>query len=131
MSDMSNNRPLSPHLQIYRLIPTMFISIVHRITGVVVYFGAIGVVIWFLCVAEGSSAVDVLREYTNWFLFKITLFLYSWAVIHHMLGGIRYLFWDSGFLLDKNISTKLAKINIIASILIVIGVWVLKYTLGK
>ncbi|MEG8099128.1 succinate dehydrogenase, cytochrome b556 subunit [Candidatus Liberibacter brunswickensis] len=126
MSNFNNNRPISPHLQIYKLIPTMFVSIAHRITGSVVYLGTPGVVLWFFCVASGKSALSYLRYYTESYFLKICFFLYTWAIIHHMLGGIRYLIWDSGLCFDKRISTQMAKINIIVAIVLVSIIWIVK-----
>ncbi|PWL04394.1 succinate dehydrogenase, cytochrome b556 subunit, partial [Candidatus Liberibacter asiaticus] len=82
MSSIKNNRPLSPHLQIYRLIPTMFVSIVHRITGSVVYLGTPVVVFWFFCIANGEHTLSSLRCYMDGSVFEVCLFLYTWAVIH-------------------------------------------------
>lgn len=126
MSDLKSNRPLSPHLQIYKLIPTMLISIVHRITGSAVYFGTPALVLWFFAVAEGKYTLELWRSYTDYGFFSVFLFLYTWSAIHHMLGGIRYLMWDSSFLLEKKVSITLAKINIIASIFIVSAIWIVK-----
>ncbi|ADR52381.1 succinate dehydrogenase protein, cytochrome b subunit [Candidatus Liberibacter solanacearum CLso-ZC1] len=126
MSDLKSNRPLSPHLQIYKLIPTMLISIVHRITGSAVYFGTPALVLWFFAVAEGKYTLGLWRSYTDCGFFSIFLFLYTWSAIHHMLGGIRYLMWDSSFLLEKKVSITMAKINIIASIFIVSVIWIVK-----
>lgn len=127
MSDKTNNRPLSPHLQIYTLIPTMFVSIVHRITGAVLYFGTIVFVLWFLSLAGGIYTFNVFKSYTDNNLFDICLFLYNWAAVHHMLGGVRYLIWDAGLCFDKHVATRLAKINIFASVLIVLIIWTIKY----
>ncbi|CAL9917865.1 Succinate dehydrogenase cytochrome b556 subunit [Candidatus Liberibacter solanacearum] len=126
MSDLKSNRPLSPHLQIYKLIPTMLISIVHRITGSAVYFGTPALVLWFCAVSEGKYTLGLWRSYTDCGFFSIFLFLYTWSAIHHMLGGIRYLMWDSSFLLEKKVSVTMAKINIIASIFIVSAIWIVK-----
>ncbi|KGB27241.1 succinate dehydrogenase [Candidatus Liberibacter solanacearum] len=126
MSDLKSNRPLSPHLQIYKLIPTMLISIVHRITGSAVYFGTPALVLWFFAVSEGKYTLGLWRSYTDCGFFSIFLFLYTWSAIHHMLGGIRYLMWDSSFLLEKKVSVTMAKINIIASIFIVSAIWIVK-----
>ncbi|MBY7649950.1 MAG: succinate dehydrogenase, cytochrome b556 subunit [Candidatus Liberibacter europaeus] len=125
MSNLVNNRPISPHLQIYKLIPTMFVSIAHRISGVVVYFGTVVFVLWFMSLAGGVDKFNVIRYFSDFALFRVCLFLYTWAVIHHMLGGIRYLIWDSGFCFDKHIANRLAKINLVSSVLIVILIYLI------
>src|SRR6516165_420928 len=87
-------RPLSPHLQIYKPTLTMTMSIVHRITGIGNYFGTLLLAWWFIAAASPSSYAKF-----EWFagsiIGRIILFGYTWSVIHHMLGGIRHLIWDT------------------------------------
>ncbi|AHA28122.1 succinate dehydrogenase, cytochrome b556 subunit [Candidatus Liberibacter americanus] len=126
MSNKTNNRPLSPHLQIYKLIPTMLVSIVHRITGAFLYFGTTFFVLYFLSLAGGIDTFNTFKYYADNNLFEICLFLYTWSVIHHMLGGLRYLIWDAGLCFDKHLATKFAKINIFSSVLLVLIIWIIK-----
>ncbi|MCC2612381.1 succinate dehydrogenase, cytochrome b556 subunit [Neorhizobium sp. Rsf11] len=123
MANVTNNRPLSPHLQIYKFIPTMAMSIVHRITGGALYFGTLLVAAWLISAASGE-------EYFNWvnWLFgsligQLVLFGYTWALIHHLLGGLRHIMWDLGYGFEKEFSTMLAKANLVASIVLTILVW--------
>ena len=58
---------------------------------------------------------------------RLILLGYTWALIHHMLGGLRHLMWDVGYGFDKHFSTKLAKSNNIASVVLTILVWVVAY----
>ena len=109
MANVTKNRPLSPHLQVYKLIPTMLMSIVHRITGGALYFGTILVAWWLVAASTGAEYF----EWVNWFMGtiigRLILLGYTWALIHHMLGGLRHLMWDVGYGFDKHFSTKLAK----------------------
>ncbi|MGK6313272.1 succinate dehydrogenase, cytochrome b556 subunit [Neorhizobium sp. DT-125] len=123
MANVTNNRPLSPHLQIYKFIPTMAMSIVHRITGGALYFGTLLVAAWLISAASGE-------EYFNWvnWLFgsivgQLVLFGYTWTLLHHLLGGLRHIMWDLGYGFEKEFSTKLAKANLVASILLTVLVW--------
>ncbi|MBP1845102.1 succinate dehydrogenase / fumarate reductase cytochrome b subunit [Rhizobium petrolearium] len=123
MANVTNNRPLSPHLQIYKFIPTMAMSIVHRITGGALYFGTLLVAAWLISAASGE-------EYFNWinWLFgsiigQLVLFGYTWALIHHLLGGLRHIMWDLGYGFEKEFSTMLAKANLVASIVLTVLVW--------
>ena len=123
MANVTNNRPLSPHLQIYKFIPTMAMSIVHRITGGALYFGTLLVAAWLISAASGE-------EYFNWvnWLFgsiigQLVLFGYTWALLHHLLGGLRHIMWDLGYGFEKEFSTKLAKGNLVASIALTLLVW--------
>ncbi|MDE1156822.1 MAG: succinate dehydrogenase, cytochrome b556 subunit [Neorhizobium sp.] len=125
MANVSNNRPLSPHLQVYKLIPTMLMSIVHRITGAALYFGTILVAWWLIAAASGPAYYD----WANWamgtIIGKLILLGFTWALIHHMLGGFRHFMWDLGYGFDKHFSTKLAKATIVASLCLTVVVWVI------
>lgn len=123
MSDMSQNRPLSPHLQVYKFIPTMAMSIIHRITGGAMYFGTILVVWWLIAAASGKEYFDWVNGiYGSWFGL-IVLFGYTWVLIHHMLGGLRHFMWDLGYGFGKEFTTKLAKALPVASVLVTIVIW--------
>ncbi|TKT82834.1 succinate dehydrogenase, cytochrome b556 subunit [Aquamicrobium sp. LC103] len=120
-------RPLSPHLQVYRLIPTMLMSIVHRITGGALYFGTLLVAAWLIAAATSESwFAAVSAVYGSWFG-RLVLFGYTWALIHHMLGGIRHLIWDTGVGLEKHTATRFAQASIVASVALTILLWVVFY----
>jgi succinate dehydrogenase / fumarate reductase cytochrome b subunit len=89
-------RPLSPHLQVYRLTLTMTMSIVHRITGAGLYFGMLLLAWWLVAAASGPSAYAVFAAFIGSLIGKLILFGFTWALIHHGLGGIRHLVWDMG-----------------------------------
>jgi len=90
------DRPLSPHLQIYRPMLTMMMSIVHRLTGAALYLGMLLLVWWLIAAAAGPNAYASLQWFMETLLGRLILFGYTWALIHHMLGGIRHLIWDTG-----------------------------------
>ena len=98
MTDVKRgNRPLSPHLQIYRPQLTSVLSIVHRMTGVGMTLGAVLVVWWLMAAAtspEYFAFVDGLL--TSWLGYLVLLGL-TWALSYHMLNGIRHLIWDLGY----------------------------------
>ena len=100
-ADIKANRPLSPHLQIYRWPITMIMSIAHRVTGVALYFGTVLLVWWLVAAASGPAAFDFANAVLGSWLGLIVLFGYTWALIHHMLGGVRHFIWDFGIGLDK------------------------------
>lgn len=126
-STATRARPLSPHLQVYRLIPTMLMSIVHRITGSALYFGMVLFVIWLAAAAASKEAFDLVSAiYGSWFG-RLVLFGFTWALLHHMLGGLRHLVWDTGRGLEKDTATKMAKATIAGSIVLTILVWIAGY----
>jgi succinate dehydrogenase / fumarate reductase cytochrome b subunit len=89
MTNVTQNRPLSPHLSIYKQIPTMVMSIVHRFTGMALYAGTLLVAWWLVAAASGEAYFDWVNGIFGSILGRLVLFGYTWALLHHMLGGIR------------------------------------------
>ncbi len=89
-------RPLSPHLQVYRWPLPMLMSILHRVTGAGLYFGTLLMAWWLTAAGSGPNAYATIGSFINSFFGRLVLFGYTWALIHHMLGGIRHLIWDTG-----------------------------------
>lgn len=118
------DRPLSPHLQIYRWQMTMAMSIAHRVTGVGLYFGLLLFAVWVLSAAMGPGPFAVVNGiYTSWPGLLI-LFGFTWALFHHLLGGLRHFVWDTGWGLDKPARDTLAIGNLVASIVLTVLFWV-------
>ncbi|MCR6501710.1 succinate dehydrogenase, cytochrome b556 subunit [Shinella sp. CPCC 101442] len=127
MANVTRSRPLSPHLQVYKPIPTMVMSIVHRITGAALYFGTVLVAFWLIAAASGEAYF----EWANW-LFgslvgRLVLFGYTWALMQHMLGGLRHFMWDMGHGYEKNFSTKLAIATPVVSVALTVLIWIVAY----
>ncbi len=118
-------RPLSPHLQIYRLTLTMAMSIVHRITGAALYVGTILLAWWLLAAASGPNAYATFQAVASSLIGRLVLFGYTWALIHHMLGGIRHLIWDTTRGLAPAEREWLARANLAGSIVLTILLWVI------
>jgi succinate dehydrogenase / fumarate reductase cytochrome b subunit len=89
-------RPLSPHLQIYRPQITTVLSIVHRITGVILAFGAFGIAWWLLAVSASDMRYEQFMDLAVSLPGKIVLAGFSWCLVYHLLNGLRHLLWDSG-----------------------------------
>jgi len=101
MADARNNRrPLSPHLQIWRWTLPLALSITHRITGAALYLGTALLVWWLVAAAIGPDQFETARAVLSSWLGLIALFGFSWALIQHLLGGLRHLMWDTGRGLD-------------------------------
>ena len=81
-------RPLSPFMT-YRWTLTMAMSIVHRATGVALYFGTLLLVWWLLATASGPQAYATFQGFIGSWFGRLILFGYTWALIHHLLGGAR------------------------------------------
>src|SRR4030081_3632416 len=89
-------RPLSPHLFIYKPTLTMTMSIVHRVTGASLYFGTLLVAWWLIAAASSPNAYAGVGSFMGSLVGRVILFGYTWALMLHMLGGIRHLIWDTG-----------------------------------
>ena len=120
-------RPLSPHLQIYRLTLTMAMSIVHRMTGAILYVGTVLVAWWLVAAASGPNAYAGVQWFMGSFVGLLILFGYTWVLIHHMLGGIRHLIWDTGHGFGPSEREWLARATIVGSVGLTILLWVVGY----
>jgi succinate dehydrogenase / fumarate reductase cytochrome b subunit len=119
----ARKRPLSPHLQIYRLTITMAMSVVHRITGAALYVGTLLVAWWLIAAAIGPDYFALVNGLFATPLGMIVLVGYSWALIHHMLGGLRHFVWDTGAGFDLGTIDLLAWGTIVLSVLLTAGLW--------
>ncbi|MDZ7823826.1 MAG: succinate dehydrogenase, cytochrome b556 subunit [Ahrensia sp.] len=122
-SQSKSKRPLSPHLSIYKPIPTMVMSIFHRMTGVALYVGTLLVAWWLIAAATSESHFNFVNGFfASWFGL-VVLFGYTWALMHHLLGGIRHFIWDTGSMMEKHTSTKLAYATMVGSVTLTVLVW--------
>ncbi len=120
-------RPLSPHLQIYRPLLTMMMSIAHRITGIALYGGTL-LLVWFLvALAAGPGPFAIVsRVYGSW-IGIIVLIGFSWALFHHLLGGIRHFIWDLGYGMDHPAREYLARGTLYGGFALTVAVWVVAW----
>ena len=96
------DRPLSPHLQVYRWQITMVLSILHRATGVALSFGLLLLVLWLITAATGPEAYTRLRDLLATLPGLIVLVGLTFSLFFHICNGVRHLFWDVGMGFEKN-----------------------------
>jgi succinate dehydrogenase / fumarate reductase cytochrome b subunit len=120
-------RPLSPHLQIYRPMLTMTLSIVHRATGIALYAGMLLLVWWLVAAATSDESFNQVQGFFGHWFGQIVLFGFTWSLVHHTIGGIRHLIWDMGQGFDARVVERGAQFTIASSILITIALWVIGY----
>jgi succinate dehydrogenase / fumarate reductase cytochrome b subunit len=96
----SADRPLSPHLQIYRWQLTSVMSIFHRATGVALSAGTILLVWWLVAAASGPDAYEGVQEFLGSWIGLLLLFGWTVSLFYHLCNGIRHLVWDTGHALD-------------------------------
>jgi succinate dehydrogenase / fumarate reductase cytochrome b subunit len=92
----SHERPLSPHIQIYRWQLTSVLSILHRITGVALAVGTLLLVYWLIAAAAGPQAFGTAQSLVGSVVGRLLLLGWSWALFYHLCNGVRHLFWDAG-----------------------------------
>lgn len=116
-------RPTSPHLQIYRWTITMAMSILHRATGIANYAGMALLAIWLVAAAADQEALNLVNlVYGSWFG-QIVLFLFTWSLVHHMLGGLRHWVWDFAVMMEPGQRELMAWATIAASVVITLLIW--------
>jgi succinate dehydrogenase / fumarate reductase, cytochrome b subunit len=116
-------RPLSPHLQIYRPMLTMMMSIVHRITGAALYLGTLLVAWLLVAAASGPDSYAMAMGFLSSWFGKLILFGYTWALMHHMLGGVRHFVWDTGHGFGVEEREWLARATLAGSIALTLAIW--------
>jgi succinate dehydrogenase / fumarate reductase, cytochrome b subunit len=122
-------RPLSPHLQIYKPLLTMMMSIVHRITGGALFFGMLLLVWWLIAAAAGPNAYASVQWFMETLLGRLILFGYTWSLMHHMLGGVRHLVWDFGHGMEPGTRINMARYTLVGSIVLTLAIWVVAYAI--
>ncbi|AUH34965.1 succinate dehydrogenase, cytochrome b556 subunit [Paracoccus tegillarcae] len=119
MADVNRgNRPLSPHLQVYKLPIAAVTSILSRVTSVALVVGLLMITWWLVAAVSGPDAFDfadgLLR---SWFGFLVMLGA-TWALIYHALAGIRHLFYDAGIGIEIEAAQKSSWVIIVGSVVL-------------
>lgn len=117
-------RPLSPHLGIYKWQITMVMSILHRATGVFLSIGLLMLTGWLLAIATGSSEYAQALDFFRSIIGRLLLFGWSFAFFYHFCNGIRHLFWDSGRGFEIEQVKKSGVFTIVAAIILTVVTWV-------
>jgi len=120
----SDDRPLSPHLQIYRWQLTMVLSILHRASGVALSVGAVLLVWWLLAAASGPDAYDVVQGFLGSWLGILLLFGWTVSMFYHLCNGIRHLAWDTGVGLDLKSTYATGWTVVVATAILTLIAWV-------
>jgi succinate dehydrogenase / fumarate reductase cytochrome b subunit len=124
MADVNRgNRPLSPHLQIYRPQISSVLSIFHRITGVGLALGAVLVVWWLLAAATGPEYFAIVDGLLTSWIGHLVLLGVTWALAYHLLNGIRHLFWDMGYGFEIETVDKTGWAVVIGSAVLTVLLW--------
>jgi succinate dehydrogenase / fumarate reductase cytochrome b subunit len=103
----------------------MFVSIAQRVTGGALYFGTLLVVWWLVAAASGPGAYGVFSAVAGSWFGLLVLFGYSWALLQHMLGGLRHFLWDFGIGLGKPARDQLALANVVGAGVLTVVLWLI------
>ncbi len=126
---MGKARPLSPHLQVYRLPLPAVMSITHRMTGVILASGTILLTAWLVALAYGPQSFAFAMMVVGHPLGQLVLFGYSAALFYHMCNGIRHLNWDRGQGLEIEQVYRSGKITIAVALILTAALWAALYSI--
>src|SRR6185295_13720931 len=108
---------------------TMVMSILHRVTGVGLYLGTLLLAWWLIAAAVSEHAFAIANGFLGSWLGILILFGYTWALLHHMLGGLRHLIWDFGVGLDRETRNALAWGTAVGSAVLTVLIWIFMYVM--
>jgi succinate dehydrogenase / fumarate reductase cytochrome b subunit len=120
-----NERPLSPHLQIYKLELPMVLSGLHRITGIALSVGSILLVAWISSAVHSADAFASMNGFLGGFIGQFVLFGWTFSLIYHSVSGVRHLIWDTGRLLEVEQIYSSSKIVLAIAIVLTLLAWIL------
>jgi len=114
------NRPLSPHLGIYKWSISMALSILHRATGSALAIAALALVVWLVAAATGAEAYAAVTSFlTGWFG-VLLLIGFSASFFIHLGNGIRHLFWDAGYGFEKSTAHTTGIVTLVIAVILTV-----------
>jgi succinate dehydrogenase / fumarate reductase cytochrome b subunit len=117
------NNPLSPHLSIYKFKLSLLMSIAHRITGGALYFSMLIFLFFLVSLSSGASGYELFSSIIGTWIGKLVILGITWAVFHHMLGGLRHFLWDMVKGFEVKTVDILATITLLGGIVLTIIYW--------
>ncbi len=123
-------RPLSPHLQVWRWHITMLCSILHRISGVGLYFGAFIAAAWALALASGPESYERVMGWLSHPLGRLVLLALTAGYFYHLANGIRHLAFDAGHTLNPRVANMTGWATLVFTVLATAIVWFVAYATG-
>ncbi|ORU90121.1 MAG: succinate dehydrogenase, cytochrome b556 subunit [Cycloclasticus sp. symbiont of Poecilosclerida sp. M] len=123
----TSNRPLSPHLDVYKLPLSALLSIVHRGTGAFLSIGTVALVWWLMSLAGGEESYIVAQKFFSSFMGSLILFGWTFALFFHLANGIRHLVWDCGYGFEKTAVDKSSWVVIGTAGFLTFCIWFFAY----
>ena len=126
---LEQRRPLSPHIQIYKLSPTMVVSGGHRVSGLALYIGTLLLAWYLLAAASDKGSFQTASAFFGSIIGQLLLFGYTFALMLHAVGGVRHAIWDAGHGFDPGTRDVLAWGSLIAAGVLTILIWIAVFIL--
>jgi succinate dehydrogenase / fumarate reductase cytochrome b subunit len=120
-------RPLSPHLQIYKWQISMATSIFHRATGIALGVGALLLTLWLVCAAAGDGPFSIIQGFLNSWIGLLILFGFTIALFYHFCNGIRHLAWDAGKGFELPAMHRSGALVFVATAVLTLGFWIIGF----
>ena len=121
------DRPMSPHLQVWRWHVTMLTSILHRGTGMALYVGVLILAGWVIALASGSDAFSTYRAFLGSPIGYLILFGLTVAFLYHLANGVRHLFWDSGKGFEPKTADMTGWAAIVFGVVAAVLIWIIAF----
>lgn len=119
----NSKRPLSPHLQVYRLPMTAIMSISHRITGAILAGGSLLITAFLVSAMLGETEFEAVRMFASSWFGLVILAGWSFCLYYHLCNGVRHLIWDTASMLSKKQAAVSGWVVILSTILLTAGTW--------
>ncbi len=123
-----DNRPLSPHLQVYKLPLPALMSIFHRATGVFLTMGTILLSVWIISLATGVDDFSGVKSFIGSFIGQLLLLGWTFSLFYHLLNGIRHLYWDMGKGFEMKSVYTSGYLTLAGAGVLTILVWIIGYS---
>ena len=120
-----SQRPLSPHVFVYKFMYTMALSILHRVTGCALSVGLLLFIYWLVAAASGAEAYAQAQIVFAHPITKIVLYGFSFAFFYHLMNGVRHLAWDAGYGLERAAARKSGWIAFLGAVVITVFFWII------
>jgi succinate dehydrogenase / fumarate reductase cytochrome b subunit len=108
----------------------MALSIVHRVTGIALYFGTLLLAWWLIAAASGPTAYSHVQAFTGSFFGRLIVLGYTWALLHHLFSGIRHFVWDLGYGFKASERETMTWGALLAGIALTALLWIAAYAAG-
>ncbi len=123
INNMTDNRPLSPHLSIHKRVLTAVFSIFHRISGIGLSVGALLISIWFFLISFGPQFYVYFELISKNILFKLVLLVWTIGIFYHLFNGCRKLYWSFGIGMELSQVYISGYVVLFLTIISTLGVW--------